>query len=150
MNDLQCAPVEKHGYIFVTLNPRSPPSTKHVLGHYTYTHPVQSPEAVRAQSRVPQLNARATESGRHRAFAGAWTGHGFHEPAFSSGLRAAAALPGVTPPFRIANVDEEWDVPRAGVVAYVFDVLDVLRSYVVLIIGGILFFVAWPVWKKVN
>ena len=140
--------MEKHGYIFVTLNPPSSPSAKNVLGHYAYTHPVLSPEAMRAQSRIPQLNARATESGRHRAFAGGWTGHGFHEPAFSSGLRAAAALPGVTPPFRIVNA-EEWGRPRAGVVAYVFDVLDALRSYAVLIIGGILFSVTWSVWKKV-
>ena len=150
MNDIQRAPVEKHGYIFVTLNPPSPPSAKHVLGHYTYIHPVQSPDAVRAQSRVAQLNASATESGRHRAFAGAWTGYGFHEHGFTAGLRAAAALPGVTLPFRIANADVECGVPRVGVVAYVFDVLDALRPYVVVIIGSILFFVAWPVWKKVD
>jgi predicted NAD/FAD-binding protein len=147
MNDIQHIPVEKHGYIFVTLNPPSPPSAKHVLGHYTYIHPVQSPEAVRAQRRVAQLNARATESGRHRAFAGAWICYGFHEHGFTAGLRAAAALPGVALPFRIADADEECGVPRAGVVAYVFDVLDVLRPHVVLIIGCILFFVAWPVWN---
>ena len=141
--------MEKHGYIFVTLNPPSSPSAKNVLGHYAYTHPVLSPEAMHAQRRIPQLNARATESGRHRAFAGGWTGHGFHEPAFSSGLRAAAALPGVKPPFGIVNA-EEWGKPRAGVVAYVFDVLDALRSYAVLIIGGILFSVTWSVWKKVD
>ena len=150
MNDIQCAPVEKHGYIFVTLNPSSPPSAEHVLGHYTYMHPVQSPEARRAQPRVAQLNARATESGRHRAFAGAWTGYGFHEHGFSAGLRAAAALPGVALPFRIADADVECGVPRPGVVAFVFDILDALRSYVVLIIGTILFFVVWPVWKKVD
>ena len=110
-------------------------------------HPVLSPEAVRAQSRVPHLNARATESGRHRAFAGAWTGQGFHEHGFTAGLRAAAALPGVTLPFRIADADKECGVPSAGVVAYVFDMLDALRPHAVLII---LFIVVWPVWKQVD
>jgi len=72
MNDIKRVPVEKkHGYTFVARNPPSPRSAKHVLGHYTYIHPVQSPGAVLAQSRVAQLNARATESGRHRAFVGA-------------------------------------------------------------------------------
>jgi len=113
-------------------------------------HPVQSPDALRAQTRLSQLNARATESGRHRAFAGAWTGDGFHEAGFTSGLRAAAALPGVAPPFRIVNADAECGVPRMGVVANVFDVLNALRSYVVLIIGGILCFVVWSVLKKVD
>jgi len=144
--------VEKHSYIFVTLNPPSPPSAKHVLGHYTYIHPVQSPDALRAQSRLAQLNARATESGRYRAFTGAWTGDGFHKAGFTSGLRAALALPGVALPFWIANADVECSVPRTGVLANVFDVLDALQSYVVLIIRstGILFFVVWPVRKKVD
>lgn len=150
MNEIQSIPVEKHGYIFMTLNPSFPPSAKHVLGHYNYIHPVQSPDAVRARRRVAQLNARATENGRHRAFAGAWAGHGFHEHGFTAGLRAAAALPGVALPFRIVDADVEYGVPRTGVVAYVFDVLDAVRSYVVLVIKGILFFVAWQVWKKVD
>ena len=37
-----------------------------------YTHPVLSTDGVRARRRFVQLNARAVESGRHRAFAGAW------------------------------------------------------------------------------
>ena len=150
MNDIQSIPVEKHGHIFMTLNPPFPPSAKHVLYHNTYIHPVQSPDAVRARRSVAQLNARATESGRHRAFAGAWAGEGFHEHGFTAGLCAAAALPGVALPFRIVDAEMEFGVPRTGVVAYVFDVLDVVRSYVVLVITGILFFVVWPVWKKVD
>ena len=150
MNNIQRAPVEKHSYIFVTLNPPSLPSAKHVLGHYTYIHPVQSPDAVRAQSHVAQLNASTTESGQHCTFAGVWTGYGFYEHSFTAGLHAAAALPSVTLPFQIANADVECSVPCVGVVAYVFDVLDALRPYVAIIIGSILFFVAWTVWKKVD
>ena len=148
MNDIQRIPAEKHGHLFVTLNPPSPPSPEHVLGHYSYFHPIQTTEAVRAQARVGQLNASATAKGRHRAFAGAWTGYGFHEHGFTAGLRAAAALPGVKLPFRIAEADAECGVPRVGVVARVFDVLDVLRVYVVLIIEGVLLFVVSPVWKE--
>jgi len=150
LNDIQQVPVEKHGYIFTSLNPSSPPSAKHVLGHHTYMHPVLSPDALRAQSHLALLNVRATESGRHRAFAGAWTGDGFHEAGFTSGLRAAAALPGVALPFRIVDPNVEYGVPRAGVVANVFDVLNALRSYVALIIGCILCFVVWVVLKKVD
>ena len=148
MNDIQRIPAEKHGHLFVTLNPPSEPSPKHVLGHYSYFHPVQTTAAVRAQGRIVQLNASATAKGRHRAFAGAWTGYGFHEHGFTAGLRAAAALPGVKLPFRIADADAECGVPRAGVVARVFDVLDVLRAYVIFIIGGVLLFVVWPVGKN--
>jgi predicted NAD/FAD-binding protein len=107
---------------------------------------VQTTDAVRAQGRIVQLNASATAKGRHRAFAGAWTNYGFHEHGFTAGLRAAAALPGVKLPFRIANADAECGVLHhdAGVVARVFDVLDVLRAYVVFIIGAVLLFVIWP------
>ena len=148
MNDIQRIPAEKHGYLFVTLNPPSPPSPEHVIGHYSYMHPLQTEDAVRAQRRVVQLNASATAKGRHRAFAGAWTGYGFHEHGFTAGLRAAAALPDVRLPFRIAEADVECGVPRAGVMARVFDVLNVLRVYVNLIIGGVLFFVVWSVGRK--
>ena len=104
--------MEGHGYIFMSLNPSSPPSAKHVLGHHTYMHPVQSPDALRAQTRLAQLNVRATESSRHCAFAGAWTGDGFHKAGFTAGLRAAAALPGVALPFRIVNPDVEYGMPH--------------------------------------
>jgi predicted NAD/FAD-binding protein len=148
MNDLQLIPAEKHGNLFMTINPPSPPSPSHVLGHYSYSHPVQTTDAVRAQGRIVHLNGSATAKGRHRAFAGAWTNYGFHEHGFTAGLRAAAALPGVKLPFRIADADADCGVPHAGVVARVFDVLDVLRAYVVFIIGAVLLFVAWPVGKK--
>ena len=148
MNDLQRLSTEKYGLLFATLNPLSPPSPKHVLGRYEYSHPVVSGDGVRAQRRLVQLNARATESGRHRAFAGAWARYGFHEDGFVTGLRAAAALPGVVPPFVIADADVERGEPRAGAIAQVFDALNVVRAYFVLIVGSALLLVVFPVVKR--
>jgi len=138
MNDLQRLSAEKHGHLFATLNPLFPPSPQHLLGRYTYSHPVLSADAVGAQRRLVQLNSRATESGRHRAFAGAWARYGFHEDGFAAGLRAAAALPGVALPFAIADADVERGEPRAGAMAYVFDVLEALRAFIVLLVERVL------------
>jgi predicted NAD/FAD-binding protein len=138
MNDLQRLSAEKHGHLFATLNPLFPPSPERLLGRYTYSHPVLSADAVRAQRRLAQLNSRATESGRHRAFAGAWARYGFHEDGFAAGLRAAAALPGIALPFAIADADVERGEPRAGTIAFVFDVLEALRALVVLLVARVL------------
>ena len=140
MNDLQCIPSQKHGDLFATLNPLFPPSPTCVLGHYTYAHPVLSAEAVRAQRRLAQLNAQTAGegSGRHRAFVGAWTRYGFHEDGFASGLRAAAALPGVAPPFAIADADVERGEPRVDTMARLFDVLEVVRAFATLLVGRVL------------
>jgi hypothetical protein len=149
MNDLQSISSQKHGHLFATLNPLSPPSPTRVLGHYTYSHPVLSADSVRAQHKLAQLNAQATtktptttgtESGRHRVFAGAWTHYGFHEDGFASGLRAAADLPGVEPPFMITNADVERGMPFTTVmpVAWLFDVLEVMRAFTALLVGKVL------------
>ena len=148
MNNLQGIPDEKQGHIFLTLKAPFPPSPKHVLGCYKYAHPILTGDGMRARPRLGRLNAHAAESGRHRVFAGAWAHYGAHEDGFTAGLFAAAALPGVVPPFQIANVDAEA-VPRAGVTAHVFDVLNFVRPYFVIIFGSIVFFVVSSVVKKV-
>ena len=152
MNDLQSISADKHGHLFATLNPLSSPDPARTLGRYTYSHPVLSSDAVRAQRALAQLNARATESGRHRAFAGAWARYGFHEDGFAAGLRAAAALPGVALPFAIADADVERGEPRvSSKVARVFDVLEAARACAALLVGGILLVVSGalgPVGKK--
>ena len=149
MNDLQSISSQKHGDFFATLNPLSPPSPARVLGHYAYSHPVLSADSVRAQNRLALLNAQAAsptgpESGRHRAFAGAWTHYGFHEDGFASGLRAAAALPDVAPPFKIANADSERGKPFTAVmpVARLFDLLEVVRAFTALLVGRVLLVVS--------
>lgn len=147
MNDLQSLPSQKHGHLFVTLNPLFPPSPTRVLGRYAFSHPVLSADSVRAQYKLSLLNAQATrrttgpESGRHHVFAGAWTHNGFHEDGFTSGLRAAAALPGVEPPFVITDADDERGKPfTTGVmpVACLFDVLDIVRASSALLVETVL------------
>jgi len=149
MNDIQSLPAEKHGHLFVTLNPPTQLSPKHVLGRYAFAHPVLSGDGVHAARRLVGLNANAGSSGRHRVFAGAWTKYGFHEDGFASGLRAAAALPGVVPPFTIVDADQARGEPRASPIAYVFDVLDAIRAYFVLIVAsGLFLVVVLPVLRK--
>lgn len=138
MNDLQRLSSQKHGDLFATLNPLFPPTPTRVLGHYAYSHPVLSADAVRAQRRLAQLNSQAPVSGRHRAFAGAWTRYGFHEDGFASGLRATAALPGVALPFEIADADVERGEPRVGAIALSFDMLEVVRAFAALLVGRVL------------
>jgi predicted NAD/FAD-binding protein len=146
MNDLQSISSQKHGHHFATLNPLNPPSPTRVLGHYAYSHPVLSTDSVRAQHELALLNAQATTTGpeperigRHRVFAGAWTRYGFHEDGFASGLRAAAALPGVEPPFRVTDADIERGEPFTVMpVARLFDVLEVVRAFTALLVGRVL------------
>lgn len=164
MNDLQSISSQKHGHLFATLNPLNPPSPARVLGHYAYSHPVLSTDSVRAQYELALLNAQATttgpepepeRSGRHRVFAGAWTRYGFHEDGFASGLRAAAALPGVDPPFYIKDADIERGKPFTTVmpVARLFDVLEVMRAVTASLVGRVLLIVfgaMGPVEQKVD
>jgi predicted NAD/FAD-binding protein len=149
MNDLQSISSQKHGHLFATLNPLFPPSPTRVLGHYTYSHPVLSADSVRAQYELMMLNARATtgteqepepESGRRRVFAGAWTHYGFHEDGFASGLLAAVDLPDVAPPFKITDADCERGEPFTYVmpVAWLFDVLELVRAFTALVVGRVL------------
>ena len=132
-------PTEKHGHLIVSLNPPSSPSVKHAFSRYPYKHPVLSTHVMSAQRRLMELNARAVESGRHRTFAGAWSHRGFHEDGFTAGLRAAAVLPGVDPPFAIIDADVELGELRASVIAPVFDMLNAMRIYFVLTMLSLMF-----------
>lgn len=73
--------------VVVSLNPQREIVPTQVLGEYTYEHPVFDLDAIRAQTLVPVLQGQ-----RHTWFAGAWTGHGFHEDGLKSGLQAARGL----------------------------------------------------------
>ena len=155
MNDIHRVPAEKYGYIFGSLSPPSPPSAKGVLGHYTYIYPVQSPEAVRTRRRVAQFDPRAAESSRRRAFAGAWAAHQVPRAHFYTGCLSPCWLQQRCPASRshstvVCQRPRGVGCVRAGVVAYVFGVLNVLRSHVILIIGNVLFFVAWLVREKIE
>ncbi|MGA6166636.1 NAD(P)/FAD-dependent oxidoreductase [Amycolatopsis magusensis] len=76
---------EPEGYV-VTLNPSEGIPEAQVLAKMTYEHPIYTPESVRAQRRLPELNDGVV------AYAGAYHGWGFHEDGCASGTRAAESL----------------------------------------------------------
>jgi predicted NAD/FAD-binding protein len=67
----------------VTLNDRERLHPHSVVATMEYEHPVYTPEAVRAQSRLPSLATDRT------VYAGAYHGWGFHEDGCRSGVEAA-------------------------------------------------------------
>lgn len=87
MNILQHIPTQRFGDVLVTLNPLYPPHPSTVQGEYEYEHPLYTPEAIAAQRQMHKIQDK-----RGIIFAGAWTGYGFHEDGFTSGLRAAERL----------------------------------------------------------
>ncbi|MGH8999487.1 MAG: NAD(P)/FAD-dependent oxidoreductase [Acidimicrobiia bacterium] len=62
------------------------PADDSVIARMVYEHPLYTPASVDARRRLPGLNTSTL------AFAGAWTGWGFHEDGARSGVAAAAAL----------------------------------------------------------
>ena len=91
--------------LFVSLNPSIEPRSELVFGEWSYDHPQFDAAAVSAQSRLDEI-----QSVRNTWFAGAWTGHGFHEDGLRSGLDAAQAL-GATIPWRAPLPRAALDVP---------------------------------------
>ena len=69
--------------LLVTLNDRERLDPRSVVATMEYEHPIYTPEAVRAQSRLPSLGTDRT------VYAGAYHGWGFHEDGCRSGVQAA-------------------------------------------------------------
>jgi predicted NAD/FAD-binding protein len=73
--------------VLVSLNPLEPIAPEHVLGNYTYDHPVFDQAAMHAQKQLPALQGlQATY------FCGAWCGYGFHEDGLASGMDVARRI----------------------------------------------------------
>jgi predicted NAD/FAD-binding protein len=70
----------------VTLNGHEKVDPASVLARMDYEHPLYTPEAVAARSRLPELTTSVT------AYAGAYHGWGFHEDGCRSGVAAAEAF----------------------------------------------------------
>ena len=85
INRLQPLPFARD--VVVSLNPVREIDPVHVLGEYTYAHPVFDLAAMQAQRRLEEL-----QGVQRTWFCGAWAGYGFHEDGLQSGLRAAADL----------------------------------------------------------
>lgn len=82
--------------LFVSLNPTTEPRDGTIFGEWTFEHPQFDTAALSAQARLDEIQGR-----RGVWFAGAWTGHGFHEDGLRSGLAVAEAL-GAKIPWRAA------------------------------------------------
>jgi predicted NAD/FAD-binding protein len=85
LNMLQPLPFTQS--VVVSLNPIKDIAPSHVLGSYTYDHPVFDLAAIQAQKQVPELQG---QQGTY--FCGAWTGYGFHEDGLASGLDVASRI----------------------------------------------------------
>jgi predicted NAD/FAD-binding protein len=94
MNILQHIPQNIFGDVLVTLNPLHKPRRDLTHAWYYYSHPLYTPQAVRAQKMLPTI-----QNTRGISYAGAWTKYGFHEDGFSSGLHVAQEHLGAKLPF---------------------------------------------------
>lgn len=85
MNQLQGLRCERRFFVSLNVAGRIDPGL--VLGRYEYSHPVFTPEGVRAQGRWGEV------SGADRIhFAGAWLRNGFHEDGAVTGRQAAEQI----------------------------------------------------------
>jgi predicted NAD/FAD-binding protein len=85
MNRLQSLAAERE--FCVTLNHTARIDPDRVIKRIQYSHPVYTPDAVRAQSRVAEISGS-----RRTHFCGAYWGWGFHEDGVNSALRVATAF----------------------------------------------------------
>lgn len=105
MNKLQGIDAGKP--LFVSLNPVIEPREDLVFGEWTFDHPQYDARALSAQARLDDI-----QGVRGIYFAGAWTGHGFHEDGLRSGLAAAVALGAKVPWHAVPS-----DVPEPAMAA---------------------------------
>ena len=85
MNVLQ--DIARNKPVFVTLNPPTAPDPALTFARFTYDHPQFDSHALAAVESLESI-----QGVRRTWFAGAWTGHGFHEDGLRSGLAVAKAL----------------------------------------------------------
>jgi hypothetical protein len=117
MNILQHISPKLYGDVLVTLNPPVPPAPDKTQQIIAYRHPLYTTESVAAQIQLDSIQGVCGIW-----FAGAWTGYGFHEDGFSSGIRAGIACGGRVPfepvdARRIRGVERDtWRVLVAKIV----------------------------------
>jgi predicted NAD/FAD-binding protein len=92
MNILQSLPVSDFSDVLVTLNPESPPDPSLTQATYSYRHPLYNARMIAGQEQLEQIQGK-----RGVWYAGAWTGYGFHEDGFSSGMKVGLRLDGDVP-----------------------------------------------------
>jgi predicted NAD/FAD-binding protein len=131
MNILQHIPTTKFSNVLVTMNPPHPPNPSLTQAKISYRHPLYNATAVRAQNKLHEIQGK-----RGIWYCGAWTGYGFHEDGFTSGIKVGSELGGSVP---WSVVDAKFMRGRKPI----FGWLDyVLRLYLV-VIQKLLSLVEW-------
>ena len=88
----------------MTMNPPFEVDPAKVLSRWHFHHPAMTQRLLDAQTELPKIQGK-----RGMTFVGGWTGNGFHEDAFKSGLIAARDL-GATLPWPIEKSELEAQV----------------------------------------
>ncbi|CAG8535407.1 58_t:CDS:2 [Diversispora eburnea] len=100
-SDLSSIGESTYGPVLVTLNPPSELDSRKIFDSQIYDHPKYCLDTISSQKflshiqNVPNLQT---------TFAGAWTGYGFHEDGFTSGIRVATEFLGAKCPFEVIDV----------------------------------------------
>lgn len=88
LNKLQPIPVDlKNTPVIVSLNPHTVPAVELTHRVIEYAHPLFTENSIEAQKRLASI-----QGNQHSWYCGAWTGYGFHEDGFKSGLAVAQQL----------------------------------------------------------
>ena len=90
LNRLQALPFTQP--VVVTMNPVDEPDPARVIAEFDYDHPVFLEESDAAKGRLADIQGQ-----RRTWFAGAWTGHGFHEDGLASAIAVASRLGAAVP-----------------------------------------------------
>ncbi len=90
LNRLQQLPFKQP--VVVTMNPLEEPDPARVIAEFAYDHPAFLEESDAAKARLADIQGR-----RRTWFAGAWTGHGFHEDGLASAIAVASRLGAAAP-----------------------------------------------------
>ncbi|KAF2664045.1 FAD/NAD(P)-binding domain-containing protein [Microthyrium microscopicum] len=107
MNILQHLDVEECDNVLVTLNPPKMPVKELIQYEIPYRHPIYTNEAVKAQADLGKI-----QGDRGIWFAGAWTGYGFHEDGFTSGLDVGLKVGGGEIPFEFVDSRKSNKLPE--------------------------------------
>ena len=85
MNNLQT--LDNDYPIIVTLNPGRAPNADKILDTHTFSHPIFDQKAIRAQSKIPDIQGK-----NNMWFCGAYQRYGFHEDGLLSAVNVAKSM----------------------------------------------------------
>ncbi|EKG11131.1 Amine oxidase [Macrophomina phaseolina MS6] len=131
MNILQHIPVSEFGHVLVTMNPPHMPKPELTQAAIQYAHPLYTAAAVKSQELLPKIQGK-----RGIWYAGAWTGYGFHEDGFTSGINVACeGLGGNVPWKRVETKFIRGKMPQFTMKDYIVRVIIALGMILIRLYG---------------